>query len=113
MPRNNFRGISFLRLVAIPIRFELTISSLTGRRVKPLHHGTAWRYEPPLLRVRRVPLVSQQHKNRHRLFCKGLAVIAADPLVTDFDFARGGDHNGRDLVAAGQPFDLGPLIGLF
>ena len=26
--------------LAIPSRFELPISSLTGRRVRPLHHGT-------------------------------------------------------------------------
>ena len=28
--------------MAIPSRFELPISSLTGRRVKPLHHGTTF-----------------------------------------------------------------------
>ena len=50
---------------------------------------------------------------RHRNIRAGLAVVAADPLVADFDFARGGDHNRCDLVSPGQPFDLGPLVGFF
>ena len=29
--------------VATPSRFELPISSLTGRRVRPLHHGATFR----------------------------------------------------------------------
>ena len=36
-------GLFLLPNMAIPIRFELTISSLTGRRVRPLHHGTTSR----------------------------------------------------------------------
>src|ERR1700686_273687 len=32
--------LSSLRLTAVPTRFELAVSSLTGRHVRPLHHGT-------------------------------------------------------------------------
>src|SRR5579859_4717585 len=32
--------LSSLRLKAVPTRFELAVSSLTGRHVRPLHHGT-------------------------------------------------------------------------
>ena len=33
------RGFAIVGGVATPSRFELPISSLTGRRVRPLHHG--------------------------------------------------------------------------
>ena len=39
--------------MAVPTRIELAISSVTGRHVRPLHHGTIWlRWQDSNLRMR-------------------------------------------------------------
>ena len=45
--------------MATPSRFELPISSLTGRRVRPLHHGATFR-TMPLKALRHLFRLTQQ-----------------------------------------------------
>ena len=49
----------------------------------------------------------------YRLYSPRLSVVAAYAFVTNFDFARRGDHDRRYLVAAGKSFDFHPLLRLF
>jgi hypothetical protein len=51
-------------LVATPIGFEPTISTVTGWHVRPLHHGAALTKGPSLLRQPRPPKVYQYDLRR-------------------------------------------------
>ncbi len=100
------------RRLATPSRFELPISSLTGRRVRPLHHGAVVRkVRSPEGLAASGPIIQSYRDGpdasislRWRLI--GSVVVAADALVPDFDFAFSGHHNRRYAITSGEPLDL-------
>ena len=112
--------------MAIPSRFELPISSLTGRRVRPLHHGTASASVETTASIESTAATQCQSTLRSCktvnyytrndfdwLAKKSLAVVTANAFVANFNFASGCDHHGSNFVTTGKPFDFRPLFWLF
>ena len=102
-------------LMATPSRFELPISSLTGRRVRPLHHGAIAKHlqfctaEPSEITKLRIP--SQQMTEAVK-WSDSLTVVASNAVVTDLNLAIRSHHHRRDLVSTGESLNFSPVLGL-